>query len=138
MEIKKNINKRAYICKAYAIELDKMTAVNYPGSKIKVSGEFKEIHYSTVEFSEEESINGEPVSQELVFQFFGKSEKFDQSIKTLTDKYNCIKLEYSNGESILVGTPDNPVSFKKIVSDKGNKSSLEVGRLSAEPAKHLI
>ncbi|MEA4975978.1 MAG: hypothetical protein VB046_09610 [Paludibacter sp.] len=138
MEIVSNSDKRAFICKAFAGEVDKMSFVNYPGDMCRLDGTSNEIHFSDISFSESESVNGEPIEQNLQFVFRGQSQTFDRDSKLLIGKPNFIILHYSNGDIRVVGTKDNPVFFSKSKSGRVVENIIESKRFSAEPAKYLI
>ncbi len=138
MEIVSNSDKRAFICKAFAGDVNNMSFVNYPGEMCRLDGPVVEIHFSDVSFAESENVNGEPVEQNLQFVFRGQSQTFDQDSKLLIGKANFIILHYSNGDIRVVGTNDNPLFFSKVKSGRVVENTIESKRFSAEPAKYLV
>jgi hypothetical protein len=138
MEISSNSDKRAFICRAFASQVDKTQYVDYPGNKCVVTGDFSEVKFSDVSFTESEPLNGEPVEQNLQFIFRGQSYDSDVTSKLLTNNLNIIKLHYSNGDVKIVGTKDNPVILSPSKSGRVVELTLESKRFCAEQAKYLI
>lgn len=140
MNIISNSDKRAFICSAFFVKPAEATFVNYPGNgcKLQPFGELSRIHFSDVSFSQSDSVNGEPVEQNIQFVFRGQSKLFDEQIKLLTGQPNYILLNYSNGATLVVGTKDNPVLFSISKSGRVVENAIESKRFSAEPAKYLI
>lgn len=138
IKINDNKDKRSRICKiSYAYASD-LLINNYPGDAIQVIGDLERIYFSSVSFSEVQEANGEQYQQELIIEIKGNNQEAQKTISDLTGKYTIVKLEYSNQEIKIVGTPESPLMFIHEQSGMPSVNRLSVNRYSAEKAKYII
>lgn len=138
MKITENKNKRARICKIGYACISDLVIINYPGSQIQITGDFKNIAFSVASFSEIMEANGEQYLQELIIEMKGNDPAVQKEISEITGKYCLVKLEYTNQEVKVIGSEESPVLL--IHEQSGNPviNKLSVSRNSPEKAKYLI
>jgi hypothetical protein len=137
IKIQRNTDKRADICKIEYILTNQATIYDYPGNEITVKGDWVPVKFSSVSFQETDEVNGEPVTQELSIKIAGAQKETEKVIRELCGIEIIFCLHYSNGESKVVGTEDNPVSLSHNSSGTPIAQTLYCKRNSPEKAKHL-
>ena len=130
-------NKRAQICKMSFISIDAAEIINYPGDIfIKVKGEWSVIPISSGQFKEEYSPEA-ITEQELKVVVTDTGIDVSKKLRKMFSSYGLILLEFTNGDSKVVGTEDFPVVV--ILQESGSPAvfNLSFKRRSHEPAKYL-
>lgn len=103
-------NKHDQICAMHYLSFENAEIENYPGSStIKVSGDWINLHVSTVEFSEEQERIGMSFTQELKATVTDTSQSNFENIASTTLNYGIIRLDYTSGESRILGTDNMPI-----------------------------
>jgi hypothetical protein len=137
IQVKKNDQKRAIVCKIDSVLTSEVSVRNYPGNEIFIAGEWQPVRFSSADFQETDETNGEPVRQELTILISGSEKETEQTIRELCGQELLIRLQYSNGETKVIGTDDNPVSLSHGSAGAPVVQTLYCKRNSAEKAKHL-
>ncbi len=138
INISKNTDERSDIYQISFVYTSLAIIRDYPGPEIFIhTFEWKKLNYSSATFQESDEINGEPVSQELNIKLNGSNEENSQTIRDVCGRQILVRLDYSNGEEIIIGTEDNPVALSHTSSGSPIVQTLFFKRNSAEKAKHL-
>jgi hypothetical protein len=125
-------SKRASICQVYFMEIAESTVTDIPGlPQIKVIGDWAKIDYSTVEFAEDKSSDGNSYEVNLSITFSDSSlEKMRELIAWL-GIYILVRLDYTDGTSRVVGTDQFPVVLS--LSGQGSPRSLIFSYKNQQP-----
>lgn len=125
-------SKRASICQVYYMAIAESTVTNIPGlPQIKVIGDWAKIDYSTVEFAEDKSSDGNSYEVNLSITFSDSSlEKMRELIAWL-GIYILVRLDYTDGTSRVVGTDQFPVVLS--LSGQGSPRSLIFSYKNQQP-----
>jgi hypothetical protein len=137
MKILENKNKRSAICKIDYILISEAIISSFLGNDIFVIAEWKQVKFSSADFQETDETNGEPVKQELTILISGSEKEAERTIRELCGRELLIRLQYSNGETKVIGTEDNPVLLSHSSSGVPAVQTIYSKRNSAEKAKHL-
>lgn len=87
---------------------------------------------------ESEPANGEQVEQEISIVVPASGQEMDDFLNNISSNYGVLKLVYSNGDSKLLGSNDNPVLLTMKKTGILVKQTLYAKRFSAEKAKYII
>ena len=115
-----------------------LTFVDYPGSACECVGDFESIRYSVASLTEDDAVNGDAIQQELSILVRGQNKETDDIVTQITGIPLILKLGFSNGDTKILGTKDNPVVLSSIKSESPLATTLTCSRLSAEKAKYLL
>lgn len=130
-------NKRAQICAVGWMLADDAEIDNYLGEhKISVSGNWSNMGMSSAEFKESQT-NGEIVQQELKVTIADSSEENEKSLRGVLSSEIILRIDYTNGDSLVVGTNTCPVRISMERSGSPGKLILSVKRSSPEPSKFI-
>jgi len=134
-----NESKRNRITGINYVLVSEATVRDFPGQYIQVlvTG-WNDIKFSSVEFTETESVNGEFVIQELLLKIFGSDFELDQLIRSVIGNELLIQLLYANGDVKIMGTEDCPVILAHSFTGSPVSQTLSTTRNSAEKAKYLL
>lgn len=133
-----NNDRRAHICKFYYCPYNECTITDIPGNKnIQVLASWINLPMQTAELKENELLAGEMIEQELSVVLKGKNTEMDNEITRLVGKQLIIRLDYSNDESRIMGTRDNPVILSEESAGVIASLTLVSKHLSAEKTKKL-
>jgi hypothetical protein len=130
--MQKKESKRASICRVYFIALAESTVSNIPGlPQIKVVGDWVKLDYSTAEFDEEDSSDGNFYDVNLSISFSDSSPEKLRELIAWLGIYILVRLDYTDGTSRVVGTDQFPVVLS--LSGKGSPHSLIFSYKSQQP-----
>lgn len=130
-------NKRAQICAVGWMLADDAEIDNYLGEhKISVSGKWSDMDISSAEFKESQT-NGEMVQQELKVTIADSSEENEKKLRGVFSSEIILRIDYTNGDSLVIGTNTCPVRISMERSGSPGKLVLSVKRSSPEPSKFL-
>ena len=119
-------SKRASICQVYFMAIAESTVTNIPGlPQIKVIGDWAKIDYSTVEFAEDKSSDGNSYEVNLSITFS------DSSLEKMRELIAWLGIYYTDGTSRVVGTDQFPVVLS--LSGQGSPRSLIFSYKNQQP-----
>lgn len=130
-------NKRAQICAVGWMLTDDAEIDNYLGEhRISISGDWLDMGISSAEFKESQT-NGEMAQQELKVTIADSSEENEKRLRGVVYSEIILRIDYTNGDSLVVGTNTCPVRISMERSGSPGKLVLSVKRSSPEPSKFL-
>lgn len=138
IKISKNSDKRSDIEEVWFSESANLDFVDYPGNYCRCVGDFERIKFSTAEMQEDEPENGSSINQEINIILRGQNTEVDDQVLAIGGKYIVLMLKFSNGDTKIMGTKDNPVVLAALKSGKPLATTLSSTRTSAEKAKYLL
>lgn len=125
-------SKRAAICGVSFIALSESTVTNVPGvPQIKVSGIWDKMKFSSAEFSEQLSSDGTNYEVNLTISFSDSSQENQREIMAWIGIYLLVRLDYTDGNSRVVGTDQFPVVLS--LSGDGSPHALRLTYKGQQP-----
>lgn len=132
-------NKRMQICSAAFIRLDDAKLVtSFDESKrtIQVDGEWSELPVKDAEFSEEFKDEG-LYSQKFSARLANSSRSMALKVGILLRRKGLLRIDYTNGESIVVGDEEFPVLVNMTREGSPQQLSLSIKRNASFPSRLL-
>lgn len=125
-------SKRAAICGVSFIALSESTVTNVPGvSQIKVSGIWKQIKFSSADFSEQLSSDATNYEVNLTISFSDSSQENQKEVMEWTGIYILVRLDYTDGNSRVVGSDQFPVVL--CLSGEGSPHAIRLTYKGQQP-----
>jgi len=104
-------------------------------NEITYKGIFKKYETTNVDFSESESQSGGYVTQELKAVISSNSQEEQQEYQGWKNKKCLILLNYSDGNTKMIGSKESPVNIQVSQSGTVLTTTLQIKRLSSFFAK---
>lgn len=118
-------NKHAQISAMHLLRVEDAEVENHPGNDIiRISGEWHNTNISSIEFSEDDSRPGMPVAVELSAEITDTSNDSRLLYRGYAITPLLIRLDYTNGESRVIGTDTAPIYLG--ISVKGSPAVINV------------
>lgn len=132
-------NKRMQVCGAAFIRLDDaklVTSFDESNRTIQVDGEWSELHVKDAEFSEEFKAEG-LYSQKFSARLANSSRSMALKVDILLRRKGLLRIDYTNGESIVVGDEEFPVLVNMTREGSPQQLSLSIKRNTSFPSRLL-
>ncbi len=131
-------NKIANIYSLQYMYIHSCEISNIPGNdKISVTGEWKQLKFASIEYTEKQDGQGEEWEQNfsaIITEFDNKTENELNSIK---NNAVLLRLDYTNNISKIVGSDEFPVILSLSSTSTSHTYTLSFKRNSPEAAKFL-